>query len=271
MGPFFFNALRFGLGSLVLIPLLLPRQSAAKTGIREANAAFARPLILGGMGAGSILFAGAALQQAGLVSTTAGKAAFITGLYVIIVPLMGLALGHKPTLTSGLGALIATAGLYLLSVTGSFSMVNGDLLEICGAFFWAAHLLVIGRLTARYQPLQLAFLQNLTCALLSLGMALFMEKIAWSEILAAAPAVVYSGFLSVGVAYTLQILAQKKSLPAHAAVILSLEAVFAAFGGWLLLQETLSARALFGCALMLAGMIFSSIFSSSRHSNNQVQ
>jgi drug/metabolite transporter (DMT)-like permease len=215
VGPFTFNGIRFAIGSLSLLPLAL--------------------------------FSGASLQQIGLVYTTAGKAGFITGLYVIIVPLLGLFWRQQPKIGTWIGAVLAAIGLYFLSVTEEFTIELGDLLVLIGAFFWAAHVLIIGWLSPRINPVKLAFSQYVACSVLSLITACLIEDITMLSIFQAAIPILYGGLLSVGIAYTLQVIAQRDAHPAHAAILLSLEAVFAAIGGWLILGEIISARGLFGC------------------------
>ncbi|MCW8950620.1 MAG: DMT family transporter [Sedimenticola sp.] len=250
MGPFQFNAARFTLGTLSLLPLLL---------IRRQKPQDWRPLILGSLVAGLLLFAGSSLQQIGLVNTTAGNAGFITGLYIVLVPIMALLWGHKTTGTTWLGALLALAGLFILSITDELTMASGDLLELGGAFFWAGHVLLIGWLSTRMDPLQLAFGQFFVCAIISALSALLWETLSTQAMLDAWIPISYAGLFSVGIAYTLQVVAQRKAPAAHAAIILSLEAVFAALGGWLLLDETLGPRGLIGCSMMLAGMLISQL------------
>jgi drug/metabolite transporter (DMT)-like permease len=251
MGPFLFNAARFTLGTLSLLPLLFFR--------RKSLPQHWWPLILSSLAAGSLLYAGSSLQQIGLVYTTAGNAGFITGLYIVLVPFMALFWGHKTAGATWIGALLALVGLFILSITDELNMAYGDLLEFAGAFFWAGHVLSIGWLSRRIDPLQLAFGQFLVCAILSFCSALLWETIELKAIADAWIPISYAGLLSVGVAYTLQVVAQRNAPAAHAAIILSLEAVFAALGGWLLLDETLGARGLLGCTLMLLGMIISQL------------
>ena len=254
VGPFTFNGVRFALGGLSLLPLLYINRK--RVSVRQTEAI---SLLWGGALAGVALFLGASLQQIGLVYTTAGKAGFITGLYVVLVPLLGLFWKQKTTTETWLGACLAAIGMYLLSITGQFTIAFGDLLELIGAFFWAGHVLLIGWLTRRMDALRIAFVQFMTCSILSLLAALLTESIKLAGVTAAALPIAYGGLLSVGVAYTLQVVAQRHAHAAHAAIILSLEAVFAAIGGWLLLQETLSLRGIFGCGLMLAGMLLSQL------------
>lgn len=252
MPPFFFNGIRFTLGSLALLPLLLWQ--------RKKNGSYAGSLrnilFMGGV-AGILIFLGATFQQVGLVYTPAGKAGFITGLYVVIVPLLGIFSGEKISIEIWIGAILAVIGLYFLSVRGDFVFALGDGLVLAGAFFWAVHVHVLGQYAAQIGAIRLSFLQFVITAVLSFVVGLIREEISWSMIRAAWWPVFYGGIISVGIAYTLQVVAQKNAKPAHAAIILSLEAVFAVLGGWLLLEESLSERGILGCALMLTGMMIS--------------
>ena len=257
VGPFTFNAIRFALGSLSLLPLiwLLQKRKTAVSDAEKQN----KSILIWGIMAGGALFAGASLQQAGMVYTTAGKAGFITGLYVVIVPLLGLFWKQRPQLSTWLGAIMAAVGLYFLSITSDFSISIGDLLVLIGAFFWSGHVLLIGWLAPQTDSLKLASAQFAVCSVLSLIIALLIETISFASIWQAIIPILYGGLCSVGIAYTLQIIAQRDAHPAHSAIILSLEGLFAAIGGWLLLGEVLSMRSLLGCALMLAGMLFSQL------------
>lgn len=267
VGPFTYNGIRFALGSLSLLPLIavLDAAKGRKSGVlrREAGeggtamAASDRWLFfLGTLTAGTALFLGASLQQAGLVYTTAGKAGFITGLYVVLVPVFGLFLGHRTGLPTWVGALLAAAGLYLLSAAGSLRAVNpGDALVALSAVFWTVHVLLIDRLAKRIDPVKLASGQFAWCSLFSLAVAAAVEPMALSSIRAAFLPILYGGLGSVGIAYTLQVVAQKDAPPAHSAIILCLEGVFATVGGILILSEPLGLRGLAGSGLMLGGML----------------
>ncbi len=259
VGPFTFNGVRFALGALALLPVALRSAKYAD----PADFYFGKPslatYVFGGLAAGAVLFAGATLQQVGLVYTTAGKAGFITGLYVVIVPLLGLALRQRPAKGDVIGAVLAAVGLYYLSVTEEFTIAYGDALELIGAVFWAGHVIIIGRLSPRMRAAGLACAQYAVCGVLSLAAAVFTEDMALGGILDAAIPILYGGLMSVGLAYTLQVVAQRDAKPTHAAIILSLESVFAALAGWVMLGETLGMRGLFGCALMLGGMLLSQL------------
>jgi drug/metabolite transporter (DMT)-like permease len=255
VGPLTFNGVRFALGALVLLPIAGRGQPKPQMDPGLVESLTAWPALWGGALAGLVLFIAATLQQVGLVYTTAGKAGFITGLYVIIVPLLGLFWGHRPGWGGWVGACLATAGLYLLSVTKVMTFAPGDLWELAGAFFWAVHVLLLSWLSPRMNGIKLACAQYAVCALLSLIGAGFAEEITLDGLRGALMAILYGGVISVGVAYTLQVIAQRDAPPIHAAIILSLEAVFAALAGWLVLDEVLSPRGLIGCILMFSGML----------------
>ena len=257
VGAFTFNGVRFALGSISLVPLIIYFKNK-KTAEQPEEAASASALIPGII-AGSVLFFGASLQQAGLAYTTAGKAAFITGLYIVLVPLLGIFLKQRVGLNTWLGVVLAVSGLYFLSVNEDFTIAFGDLLEIIGAFFWAIHILVIDHFTKKVDALKLSCVQFVMCAVLSIITAFIFEDISISGISQAAIPILYGGLLSVGVAYTLQVVGQKHAKPSHAAIILSMEAVFAALGGALLLKENLGVRGYLGCALMFAGMLLTQV------------
>ena len=261
IGPFTYTGVRFALGTVSLLPLLLltrEQRSPAENILPPPSAKFT---VLAGCLTGVALFAGASLQQIGLVYTTAGKAGFITGLYVVIVPIFGLVWKQRPGTGTWLGAFLAAIGLYLLSVTGNLTMEPGDLLVLIGAFFWAGHVLIIGWLSPIIRPIKLACFQFAVCSIFSLITAFAVETVAWQGIYQAAVPILYGGLISVGIAYTLQVVAQRHAHPAHAAILLSMETVFAAIGGWLVLGEIISTRGLVGCGLMLAGMLLSQLWS----------
>jgi drug/metabolite transporter (DMT)-like permease len=260
VGPFTFNGVRFALGSLVLIPFVVRNNARRRRVTHPQENNGIKMLILGGGLAGVALFSGASLQQVGLVYTTAGKAGFITGLYVVIVPILGLFFRHATNAGTWVGAVFAAVGLYFLSITEDWTIAWGDFLELAGAFCWAAHVLIIAWLSRRMYPLKLALVQFAACSLFSLITAAIFEVVRLSTILQAAVPILYGGALSVGIAYTLQVVAQRNAHPAHAAILLSLEAVFAAIGGWVVLDETLSYRSLLGCGLMLTGMLLSQLW-----------
>ncbi len=260
VGPFTFNGIRFLLGAMVLVPFIYGNRKNQPSKHDSSNRIHGHRLIYYSGLAGLAIFAGASLQQVGLVYTTAGKAGFITGLYVVIVPIMGLLWGQRTNAGTWGGALMAAAGMYLLSVNEDLTISFGDLLELIGAVLWACHIHLIGWLSPKTDSLRLAFIQFMVCAAASLVTAGVFETASVADIAAAALPIIYGGALSVGVAYTLQVVAQRHAHPAHAAILLSLEAVFAAVGGWLILGEVMSGRGLVGCLLMFSGMLVSQLY-----------
>lgn len=252
IGPFLFNGVRFALGSLSLLPLIFIFNRKSGFPVRSKS----RMVFWPTLAAGGALFLGASLQQVGILFTTAGKAGFITGLYVVLVPIFGIVLGHRTGKATWIGALLAVVGLFFLSTGGKIQNINpGDLLVAVSALFWTAHVLLIDRFSKKIDPLILSAGQFAWCALLSLGVAGVSEPILWSSIVAALVPILYGGLASVGIAYTLQVVAQKDAPPAHSAVILCLEGVFATLGGILILREPLGSHNFLGSLLMLTGML----------------
>jgi drug/metabolite transporter (DMT)-like permease len=253
LGPYTFNVCRFLVGALSLLPLLffLRKKGSSST---DFNPSFWKFSIF----AGFALFGGATLQQVGIQYTTVGKAGFITGLYVVIVPIFGLCLRQKIGRWTIIGCILAVLGLYFLSIKQDFSMGWGESLVLIGAFFWAVHVQVIGAANKRnLNPIKLAMVQYLVCAGLNLFLSLLFETFHLDQVILASGAILYAGIVSVGVAFTLQVIAQKKVDPSRAAIILNLEAVFAVLAGWLFFTEVLTTKEWFGCGLMFSGMILS--------------
>lgn len=257
LGAFTFNGVRFAIGSLSLIPLIIYfKRNKKETDIKKRNNWYD---LKAGAIAGCVLFLASSLQQIGIYETTAGKAAFITGLYIVLVPILGIFLKQHTKMNTWIGAVLAVGGLYFLSVNESFSISRGDFLEIVGAIFWAIHILLIDNFAKKVDAIKLSFIQFATCSILSISIALITENITIYGMTQAIIPLLYGGVCSVGIAYTLQAVGQKHAKPSHAAIILSLESVFACIGGILLLNEILSLRGFLGCALMLGGMLLSQI------------
>jgi drug/metabolite transporter (DMT)-like permease len=259
IGPFTFNGIRFLLGSVSLVPLIFWMKYKQKNKVvKNTN------ILKGGLAAGLVLFIGASLQQAGMVYTEAGKAGFITGFYIILVPLIGIFIGQHITKLLWAGALIALAGLYLLTINGPFVLQKGDFLILLSAFFWALHVQIINKLVDTHAALPLSAFQFAVCGIISLTAASMLENITTESVVQAMWPLLYGGFMSVGIAYTLQVVAQQHVHPAYASIILSFETVFAVIGGWLLLGEILSLRSVFGSLLMLAGIVIVQAWGSKR-------
>ena len=218
-----------------------------------------KTLMLGGLAAGFLLFVGATFQQVGLQYTTAGKAGFITGMYIFFVPLIGLFFRMKTGLGTWVGAVVALWGLYLLSINEDFTLSKGDTLQLICAVAFAGHVLMIGYLASKMDTVKLSLIQFFVAGVLAMGLALYSEQLTWEMIASTAVPLLFAGVMSTGIAYTLQTIAQQHAHPSHAAIILSSEGVFAVIGGFLLLNEVLPPKGLLGCGLILVGMLMSQL------------
>ncbi len=245
LGPFLNNGLRFILAALVLLPF------AARRRPRLSGWQWRWALV-----AGLVLFAASGIQQAGLRFTTAGKAGFVTGLYVVLVPpLLAIGWRQRVSRTLWLASLLAAGGLLLLSGADLRGLNGGDALVLVSALFWALHVVVIGHAAPRTDVLSLATVQYAVCGVLSLAVGLAAEGQTLGGLAQAWWTVLYTGVVSVAVGYTLQVVGQRYAPPADAAVLMSTEAVFAALFGWLFLGELLSPGQAAGCGLMFAAMV----------------
>ena len=253
VGPLTFNGIRFLLGALVLIPAFWLLRPAIPSGFHL------RPYLFASIMAGIALFVASTFQQLGMMYTTAGNGGFITSLYIIFVPVFGIFRKQPSSRLIWLGAGIAFTGLYLLSIDSNFQMQTGDILVFISAVFWAMHLIILSYLSPMHDFRLLAFGQFLFTGILSLILAFILETPQTESIGAAMMPILYAGVISVGIGFTLQVLGQKHARADHSALILSLEAVFAAIGGWLILNESMDSKGLIGCALMLTGVIISQL------------
>ena len=240
---FYLNGLRFLLGALLLLPF-----ARIRSAFGPGN------LIYVGLG-GFALFVAVGLQQAGLATTTAGNAGFITSLYVVVVPLfLWLFWKQRPSSLIGIAVLLAIAGGYLLSTGGSFQVRPGDLLILVSSLFWAMHVVVVSRVQGKMEALPFAMGQFGVCAALNLVTGIFIEHPSREALLSLLPAIIYTGVVSIAVGFTLQVIAQKQTPANEAALIMSLESVFAALFGWLFLREILQPVQTAGCILILAAV-----------------
>ncbi|MDR1277278.1 MAG: DMT family transporter [Treponema sp.] len=292
VGPFAFNGIRFILGSLSLLPILfIQGWGRGKNGGPVTPAPTPGRFFRYSLAAGGCLFIAVTLQQAGIMFTTAGNAGFITGLYVALTPIFGIFLGRKTGKATWIGAVFTLTGLYFLSAAGHLDRINpGDLITAVSAIFWAFHVLLIDALVRKIDPLALSAGQFGVCGIFALAAAFFLEPsihtladlldpglvetglFGWRAFPALLADIaggntggirspdnliplLYGGFASVGIAYTLQVVAQRDAPPAHATIILCLEGCFAALGGVLLLAEPVGRWTLLGFVLMLCGML----------------
>lgn len=252
-GPFTFNTIRMILGGIVLIPCiaLFDKMRHVRLGWRSAD----KNLWVGGCLCGVALFTGATLQQFGIQYTSAGKAGFITALYVIFVPLCRLFAGKRPGKLLWGSVALAAVGMYLLCMDGSLALSKGDVLVLLGAFGFTAHILIIDHFSQKVDGVRMSCIQFFVAGALSLVCMFLFEAPSVPAILSAWAPILYAGLLSCGVAYTLQVVAQKDTDPTVASLILCLESVFAVLFGWLLLGETLSMKELLGCILMFVAIV----------------
>lgn len=263
LGPAAFNALRFGLGALTLVPLLLLLNRRSNFSALSNRSTLVMGLLLG-----CLLFGGATFQQISIQYTSIANVAFITGLYVIIVPAIGIFIGYRYRLIVWLGGLLAMVGLYLMTVAGSQgeNALKGDFLALVGAVFWAIHLLVLAKRAGSHNQLVLAFYQFVFCAVFSAVTALAFEATLLPLETAGYIWPALNGVLVVGVAYTLQVLVMEHAEPFSASLILSLEAVFGALAGYLVFSEQWGMAALVGGLMMLLGCVLAQLPESEKRS-----
>lgn len=262
IGPFTFNFVRNIIGGFVLIPCIwFLNKWKEKEGIEEntEQKQDKKTLIIGGICCGIALCLASNLQQIGIQYTTVGKAGFITALYIVIVPIMGIFLKKKCGIQIWISVLIALAGFYLLSVKDGFELEAADMYLLCSAVLFSVHILIIDYFSPKVDGVKMSCIQFFVCGILSGVMMLLTETPSPENILAAWLPVLYAGVLSCGVAYTLQIVGQKDFNPTIASLILSLESVFSALAGWLLLEQALSKKELTGCVLIFCAIILAQI------------
>ena len=254
--PFTFNGLRNLLGALVLLPVIYGMSGKKAAAVEKKDT---KTLWLGGVLCGLCLCVASSLQQIGIQYTTAGKAGFLTAMYIIMVPVFGLFLKKKCSPFVGISIVLATVGLYLLSIKEGFNIGKGDIYVILCAVVFSIHILVIDYFAPKCNGVKLSCIQFLVCGVLCSVIALIVETPTLSGILAAWLPLASAGVMSCGVAYTLQIIGQKGMNPTVASLILSLESVISVLAGWLLLHQTLSAREIIGCMIMFAAIILAQL------------
>lgn len=258
IAPLAFNTLRFTVGFLFLLVMcIILSLWKKKAGIKPTGSR--RDLILGGICCGAALMVATTLQQKGLETTTAGKAGFITALYIVIVPIAGLFMRKKTPKALLIGVPLAVAGLYCLCITEDLSINGGDLYVFLCSLCFSAHILIIDHFTQKVDGVAMSCIQFLTAALLS-GVGMLFTEIPTAEAIHTCLfPILYLGIFSSGVAYTLQILAQKGSNPTVLSLLLSLESVFAVLAGAAILGDQMSPREYLGCVLMLAAVVLAQL------------
>ncbi len=261
VGPLTFNCVRSIIGGVVLIPciFLLERLKSPEERARAAAESDRKTLLAGGVSCGIVLCAATSMQQFGMQYTSVGKAGFITALYIVIVPVLGLFFGKRCGLKIWLGVFIALVGFYLLCMTGGFALERGDLYLLCCSLLFSFHILVIDHFSPLVDGVKMSCIQFLVSGVLSGAAMLLFETPSIAGIVAGAGPILYAGVLSSGVAYTLQIIGQKNYNPTVATLLLSLESVFSVLTGWLVLHQKLSPREIAGCVLIFAAVILAQL------------
>lgn len=263
VGGFTFNGCRFLIGGAVLIPCIffLRRVNGGQQAeLTEIERRSRREMgIKGGICCGLFLCLASSLQQFGIAHTTVGKAGFITALYIVIVPMFGLFMKKKVGLNIWVSVAIAAAGMYLLCITEGFYIGRGDFLVFLCAIGFSLHILVIDYFSPKADGVVISCVQFFTAGIISCVLMLIFEKPSWGAIVSAWAPVLYAGVMSCGVAYTLQVVAQKHVEPTVASLIMSLESVFSVLAGWVLLGQRLSARELAGCALVFGAIVLAQV------------
>lgn len=264
VGCFTFNGVRSLIGAAVLIPVIYFLDAQKKKELGEEKFLEQRgdkkTLLLGGICCGVMLCIASNFQQFGISFTTVGKAGFITAMYILIVPILGLFMKKRVGAKVWLGVVLATVGLYMLCMTSeSFSLSKGDFLVLICAGFFSLHILIIDYFSPKVDGVRMSCIQFFVCGVISTAIAFVFENPSFSAILFGWLPILYAGVLSCGVAYTLQIVGQKNMDPTVASLILSLESVFSVLAGWVILHQTLSMRELFGCVLMFLAIILAQL------------
>lgn len=259
IGPFLYSALRMLIGSVTLCVMLLVNDKLHGKVSVDKTSQPDKTLYIGGIVTGILMFFAANLQQIGLVYTNAGKTAFITALYVLLVPIIGILLKHKTNINNWIGAVIGAVGLYFLCVTTQFTVTTGDVIVFIGSFCWAAHILAVNHFAPKVDVIRLMCIQFIVSGIMSLAAAVFTEEIILADILSCVPGLLYTGIVSTALASALQGIGQKYAHPTTASILLSTESLFATICGFIFLNEVMNGRELIGCILMLLAVILSQL------------
>lgn len=252
MGPFTFCGGRFLLGGMVLLPFVLTKRKKAG---KEKASAGGKTVLIGGICCGLALCAASLFQQYGILYTTVGKAGFITTLYIIMVPILGVFLRRRIAKRVWAGAVLAALGMYLLCMKESLSLGIGDTYVFICAFLFSIHILVVDHFARETDGVTLSCVQFFTAGIVGVAGALILEKPMLSDIVGGLLPLAYAGIFSSGIGYTLQVIGQKYVEPAAASLIMSMESVVSALAGWLLLHQSLTGRELSGCVFVFGAVI----------------
>ena len=270
VGPFTFNAVRCLIGGVVLLPCIaILNKFNRKNGVEcmedetgkevKSSPQSQKTLVIGGIACGVLLCVASNLQQFGIMYTSVGKAGFITAMYIVIVPILGLFVGKKVRLIAWISVGLSVIGLYLLCMTESLSLGKGDILVLICAFCFSFHIMVVDYFSPKVDGVRMSCIQFFTCGIICGILALLTESPNLHDILTAWQPLLYAGVLSCAVGYTLQIVAQKNTDPVIASLLMSLESAFSLLAGWIILHQYLSTKELFGCLLMFAAIMLSQI------------
>lgn len=265
LGPFTYNGIRNLIGALALVPVILVFTKISKDNgtYKKATKEDRKVLMMGGFLCGLVIAIASTLQQAGLgFETDAGKAGFITTLYIVIVPILGMFIGKKVRPIIWLCVLMGAVGFYFLTMAGKgegFALHTGDLFVLACAFVFSVHILLIDHFSPKCDGVKLSCIQFLTAGILCIIMMFIFEEPKWSEIIACWGPILYAGVMSSGVAYTLQVVAQKYAEPTAASLILSLESVFAVISGAILLHERMTGFEILGCGIIFVAVIIAQL------------
>lgn len=265
LDPYTYNVCRFLVGFAVLLPvgILAGRKDPHSVNYvhhtPESAAKSRKDLLIAGLSCGTCIFLAGSLQQVGLMYTTAGKSGFLTAMYIVLVPVLGIFLHRKCPVTVWIAAGVAVVGLYFLCMTGNASMNRGDVITLVCAIVFAIHILVIDRFSPMVNGVQLSAVQFLVGGLFSIIPMLFLESPSWTSVLTAWGPILYAGIFSSGIAYTLQIIGQREMNPTVASLLMSQESTVSVISGWLILGDALNGREIFGCVLMFCAIVLAQL------------
>ena len=272
LGPFAFNGVRNLIGAAALLPVIAFASRLRKSppegetvSVRDQR----KKLFRWGAVCGLLLASASLLQQSGMQTASAGKAGFLTALYIVIVPVLGMFMGRRPGVKVWIGVALALVGAYLLSVKGGEGIATGDLLVIGSAVLFSVHILVIGSVPSDVDGIKLSCIQFFVAAIISFALAFIFETFTLGDVFSAWVPLLYTGVVSSGIGYTLQILGQRTVNPTVAWLILSLESVFAVLAGWVLLNQPLTSREIVGCVLVFLAVVLAQLPEAKRPSENR--